>query len=245
MSDGVLLSEAAARKLKRLIDAQARELSNVKNRLASLGVRRHQGGMIPPARVRFKNTSSETVPARGVMRVVAGGASDRFISIDKPNTSFNRLYLVNGGRDIRAGKMGWATYLTSQSFNFDGGYVLYDTGNTPAYGESWGPQDGTWTIKKYRYGFTIMGGNTGSGATSRTVAVQEPVNEVYGQTNGTCALDGTCTFDLYDGNNSAITSTSVTVTNRFSTTTIATAKKGIATWIGGNWLLSAIKCPLS
>lgn len=191
-------------------------------------------------KVQFRNTSGEIIPAYGVMRVtgVELKAGLPIITVAKPSTTFDRLYLVNGSMRVGSASTcrGVGTWL------YEGGYALYESG-TPAYGESWGPKDGQWSLAKWRYGFTIWGATTGSigSGTARVIAVQAEVNEVYGQTNGAMALDGTGTVDLYDGNNTAITSTSITATNRF-VTSVATAKKVICTWIGGTWLASAAKC---
>ena len=189
--------------------------------------------------VQFRNTSGEAIPAYAVMRVTGAEIKNGLpiITVAKPSTTFQRLYLVNGPMRVGSASTarGVGTWLDDEP-----GMILYDTGNTPAYGESWGPQDGTWTIKKYRYGFTIIGATTGSGATSRVVAKQHEVNAVYGQTNGTHTKGSATTIDLYDGNNAAITSTSITATNRFAT--VATAKKVLCTWIGGTWISDAGEC---
>lgn len=191
-----------------------------------------------PKLVQFRNTSGEEIPAYGCMRVTGAElkAGLPLITVAKPDTTFHRLYLVNGplrvGSDSNARGVG--TWLE------EAGYVLYESG-TPAVDESWGPKASQWSLAKWRYGFTIVGGLAGTGSGIRVLAKQEQVGEVYGQTNGAIALDASGTVDLYDGNNAAITSTSITATNRF-VTTVATGKKVIATWIGGTWLLSAAKC---
>lgn len=189
-------------------------------------------------KVAFRNTSGEAIPPYGCMRVT--GAELRaglpLITVAKPDTTFHRLYLVNGplrvGSDSNARGVG--TWLE------EAGYVLYESG-TPAVDESWGPKASQWSLAKWRYGFTIVGATTGSGATARVLAKQEQVGEVYGLTAAAIALDTSGTINLYDGNNAIITSTTITATNRF-VTSVAISKAVIATWIGGTWLLSAAKC---
>lgn len=188
--------------------------------------------------VQFRNASGESIPAYAVMRVT--GAEIRaglpIITVAKPSTAFQRLYLVNGPNRVGSASTarGVGTWLDDEP-----GFVLYESG-TPAYGESWGPKNGQWSLAKWRYGFTIIGGLAGSGAGIRVVAKQHEVNVVYGQTNGTHTKGSATTIDLYDGNNAAITSTSITATNRFAT--VATAKKVMCTWIGGTWVSSAAEC---
>src|SRR4051794_6385908 len=87
---------------------------------------------------RFLNSSGETAPAYGVMRL------DTPVTIDgesvlvckKPDATWRRLYLVNGTEDVANGGTGWGTLLA------DADWVLYDTGSTPALAEEWGPKSG-------------------------------------------------------------------------------------------------------
>lgn len=193
-----------------------------------------------PKWVQFRNTSGEEIPAYGVMRVTGAElkAGLPIITVAKPSTTFQRLYLVNGPQRVGSGSTarGIGTWLDDEP-----GYVLYESG-TPAYGESWGPKASQWSLAKWRYGFTVVGGLAGTGSGIRVVAKQREVDVVYGQTNGTHTKGSSSTIDLYDGNNSAISSTSITATNRFATVATATAKKVMCTWIGGTWISSAAEC---
>jgi len=237
-----VLSEPDYFATKRAVKAVERGLTNVRNRLR--GERGQRRAAVPPARVRFRNDNSGTAPAWGVLRIT-GASNSGYLTIDQPDTSFQRLYLVNGPRDIATGKTGFGYFLTAETFRFPDHYVLYDTANTPAYGESWGPQNGTWTLKKYRYGFTIMGGNiTTESGKERTVAVQSEVNLIYGQAQGTIADGATGTMEVFDGNNTILNaSTTVSAVHRFSATTIADDSKLEAAWNGGTWNIIAARCP--
>ena len=196
---------------------------------------------LPHGFFRFKNTASETAPRGAVMRITTGSSyDDAYIAIAKPDTSFQRLYLVNVWNDVPQDKFGIASFLTGEQFSTKTHTVLYDTANTPAYGESWGPQDGTWTLKKFRYGFTIMGGNTGTGATSRTIAVQHPVNHFYGQTDAAINKGSSGTVSVYDGANSDTSINVSSVENKFAN--VAISKKVSVTWEGGVWRLTSAEC---
>lgn len=191
-----------------------------------------------PTGIPFRNQSGEIIPAYACMRITGGveSGSTQIVTVSKPSTTFQRLYLINGPSQVAVGADGTGTWLS------DAAYVLYETG-TPAYGESWGPKASQWSLVKWRYGFTIIGTTAGSigEGTARVWAKQDEVDEVYGQTTGSWALDAAGNVDLYDGNNAAISSTTISATNRF-VTSIASGKKVICTWIGGTWLASAAKC---
>lgn len=160
---------------------------------------RNGGSFMPPGgRIRFKNESSETVPTGGVMRITGGDATGGgFLKTAKPNSSRQLWFLVNIGDAIPPNKHGDGSYLTSLHSDCEENLVLYDTGNTPAYGEFWGPQDNTWTLKKNHPGFYIIGGNTGTGAASRTIAVQQQT-PLWGKPAGSYSVNGTGTIDLWD-----------------------------------------------
>lgn len=187
-------------------------------------------------RVWFRNDASgaATASAYACMRVTGITTVNNrpVVTIAKPDTSFNRLYLVNGDKDVENGKYGWGTWLWHSD------YVLYDNASTPAVGEEWGPQDGQWTIKKWRYGFTIMGGNVTSPV--RTTAVQHFVNSFWGQTDGTLTKGSTATVSVYDGNDADTSVNVASVKNKFAT--VASSKKVGVYWWGGSWYAIAAEC---
>lgn len=185
----------------------------------------------------FRNDSGETIPAYGVILLGTPFMSNGLIhySANKPSTSFQRFYLVNGPEDIADDKFGWGTWLTHP------GKVLYDSG-TPAAGESWGPKTGQWSLSKWRYGFTILGGNNTTDLT--TVAVQSPVTHVWGQTQGSIAKDATGTVEVFDGNDTILNaSTTLSVKNK--AVSVGDNKKVGARWEGGSWYLDWCECPLT
>lgn len=228
MRDTFTFDEDAMRLIKREIFAQVRKA--VDNTRHAIAPALFNDAM--PLGIRFRNTSGEIIPAYACMRITGAErkAGRVVLTVAKPSTTFQRLYLVNGSKPVAAASTayGYGTYLD------EGGEVLYESG-TPAYGESWGPKASQWSLAKWRYGFTVLGATAGS-----MMAKQREVNVVYGQTNGAINKGSSGTVDLYDGNNSAISSTSITATNRFAN--VSTTKKVMATWIGGTWLLSAAEC---
>ena len=181
----------------------------------------------------FRNDSNETIPAYAAMRVtgVVTTMSIPVITVAKPSSTFQGLYLINGPLPVASsGELPAFGTWADQA-----GFVLYDDANTPALGEEWGPYDGSWEIKKYRYGFTILG----AAASGIVGVVQRQVDKVYGQTDAAINKGSSGTVSVYDGNN-ADTSHNITATNRFAN--VAITKKVICTWIGGTWLLSSAEC---
>lgn len=184
--------------------------------------------------VPFRNDATETAPAYGVLRITGMATVDdsTVYTVGKPNTTFLRLYLVNGSEEVEANGYGFATLLGFPA------RVLYESG-TPAYGESWGPANGQWSLKKWRYGFTVMGGNDTTALT--TYAVQRPIDHVWGQTDGAINKGSTGTVEVYDGNDAQITSTNLTsVKNKFAN--VSDNKKVSVEWLGGSWYLKAAEC---
>lgn len=186
--------------------------------------------------IRVKNGSGETIPPFSVLRITSCTFTnnEKVYTVAKPNTTFYRRYLVSGPFAIGSGSSdeGLAGYLS------EGGPVQCDA--TPAIDESWGPKSGQWSLAKWRYGFTIDGGSTTFNSTTVALAVQHQVNLIYGQTQGAISKGNAGTIEVFDGNNTIITSTTVSATNRFAN--VADDKKVLCNWIGGTWLLSAAEC---
>ena len=232
-----VLTERDYRTLERLVHSTQRDIGSLRNRLNSIGMRRHQGGYMPPRAggVPFINQSGETVPAYGCMRVTGGttvSGSD-YVTIAKPSTAFQRLYLVNRSvavADLNSGLGSWLS---------DADWVLYDDANTPAYGESWGPVASSWEIAKYRYGFTIVG-NPSGGTTDTVLATQHEVNGFIGKTDSAHAKSATGTISIYDGNRADTTDNMADVYNLFAA--VATTKFVDVEWRGGVWYLTSAEC---
>lgn len=218
-----------------------RELLNV-IALANQRLRQTEG--IPgaaPFPVPFKNESGETIPAYGVMRItgVSTGQSVPVITVAKPSSTFQRLYLVNGplqvsGDSSRSDLRGFGTWAEGAAF------VLYDDASTPAYGDEWGPQNGSWEIKKNRYGFFVIGGATG-GESDIVACKQSIVNELYGQTDGTLNKGSTQTVSIFDGANADTSDNLSTVNNRYGN--VATTKKVTVRYHGGVPQVTSAECP--
>lgn len=91
----------------------------------------------------FKNDAGETAPAFGVMAIKSSTVIDGSLThvIEKPSTTFRRMFLVNNDIDVADGDYGVA-----QSGPFV--RALYDNAATPALGEGWGPAPSSWKLKQ-------------------------------------------------------------------------------------------------
>lgn len=188
--------------------------------------------------VPFRNDYAGTIPAYGVCEVAAPVTLDgtQVYPVTRPSTTFNRLYLVNGPEDVADDGYGWGTWL------WQADWVLYDDANTPAIGESWGPQSGSFELKKYRYGFTIWG-NPSGGTTDLVQAQQQWVNQFLCKSNEDITANGdTGAVSVYDGNAADIAGTDVTITNRTGINWTS-GTWGRATWFGGTWYGEPWECP--
>lgn len=185
----------------------------------------------------FRNDSSgsETVPAYGVMRVTGSTTISgvEHVTVAKPNTDFKRKYLVNGPTAVPYNETGKGTWLEEAD------WVLYDDSNTPTLGESWGPSDGSWKLKKWRYGFTIVG-NPSGGTTDIVRAWQEEINEFIGKTDSTHNKNSTGTVSIYDGNLADTTDNMASVENKFAN--VGSGKWVQVRWNAGKWHLVAAEC---
>jgi hypothetical protein len=186
-------------------------------------------------RVSFRNDYAGTVPAYGLLRIETLTTIDGSpcFTVDRPDSTFNRLYLVNGPDDVAQNGFGWGTFL------WHADWVLYDDASTPAFGESWGPQADSFKLKKWRYGFTIWGEPSG-GDTDIVQASQMWVNDFWGQTAGAISKGSTGTIEVYDGNDADTSITVASVKNKYAN--VADNKKVSVEWLGGSWYLKSAEC---
>lgn len=232
----VALDEPSFRELQRELSELRQQTSNLQRTVAHLIARTRTVTCAPPRRIKFRNDSSETAPAWGVMRITGATVKSQ-LTIDKPDATYRWLYLVNCGTPIPTTKTGFGTFLTAEHFRFLDNYVLYDTGATPAYGERWGPKSGEWKLFQHRPGFWILGGNNTESGKERTVAIQIPPGEVRVKNDdagGSYAAGGTGrTFGVYGGSaGTDDTGLELPLTNG-SSVAWATDKYGWATADGG------------
>jgi hypothetical protein len=189
--------------------------------------------------VRFRNDSGEAVPGYGLMRPTGMASVDdlKIITTSKPDATYRRPYLVNGPDEVAIDSYGWGYWL------WHADYVLYDTGATPAYGETWGPEPSSWTIKKDAPGFLIQGGNTGTGATSRTIAIQDVPQHVFGKADAAIANAASGTVRIYGGTQGSETDTGLTIASCYNYgPDIADEAVVWVGWLGGKAYVQNMEC---
>lgn len=188
--------------------------------------------------VRVVNTSGEVVPPFAVMRVVSttvvGGTITH--SIAKPNSTFQRMYLVNGPISIAAhsGAEGLAKWLTS------GGFVMYESGS-PTVGQSWGAKSGQWSLSQHRPGFLIKGG-TATYGNPVVAAVQEIVTSLLGKTTTTHTIDTAQTVDIYVGAVGSETTSGMSLSARNCFATVPDDRFVTVQYLNGQPYLTAARC---
>jgi hypothetical protein len=192
-------------------------------------------------KIPFRNDSGEAVPAYAVMRVTSRATVDgRSIHvIGKPTTTFQRRYLVNGVLEVGIGKRGWGTWL------WHADYVLYNSGSgTPAYGEGWGPKSGQWSLEKNYIGFFVEGGNTGSGAASRTNAMQVMPHFVIGKADAAIPEDDDGTVRVYSGPRGTEADTGQTIAGAWNKGPDIDDEGWVSVgWSGEEPYCAGMKCP--
>ena len=192
-----------------------------------------------PLRV-INGTGTEIQPF-SIVRVTGSEIidGDDVYTVGLPNTTFLSEYLVLGPIALGTGSDDEALATTLAG----GGLVQYDTGTTPSIGQEYGPQNATGTIKKFRYGFRIIGSPTTVGSYSVVPARQFDVVAFLCKANADIsAAGGTGAVSVYDGNQA---DTSIDVSGAINRTSIAWTSGywGLAHIIGGEVFVEPWQCP--
>jgi hypothetical protein len=195
----------------------------------------------PPSRQRFLNSSGEECPAYAVMEVTAGvrGGANAYteerLTITKPTSTFNRLYLVNGPQPVAANYEGEGTWLMDDAA---GRPVLYASGDgTPAWGESWGAKASQWTLAKNRPGFLVTGANNTSATNVYTSGVQFYVNQLVGKPDANIAKGASGTVSIWMGTPGSEADTSINVTAYATGAAVTSGKWVSLVFVNGSWLV--------
>lgn len=232
---GWLLDDNAIRKIAQLILAQSQFYRTL---LRYLGGERTPVYPTGPRRQRFLNNSGEECPAYAVMEVTAGvrGGANAYteerLTITKPTSTFNRLYLVNGPQAVAANYEGEGTWLMDDAA---GRPVLYASGDgTPAWGESWGAKASQWTLAKNRPGFLVTGANNTTATNPYTSGVQYIVNQLKGKPTANIAKGAAGTVTIWYGTASPATA-SMTVSARATGIAVTQDKFVPLAWNDEGW----------
>lgn len=190
----IVLSERDYLTLKAHLKEAQQEIRNLKSRIAGIS-RKHRGARVAKQGVRFYNDSGETIPAYGVMRIT-GSSTSGYLTVSKPNTSFNALYLVNGPRTVAYQAYSRGSFLMGDSASMLDRRALYNTAATPLAGESWGVINNSWLLHQHGPGFGILGGPDG---TTVSVIQIPPAEILVKRTAGSLAAGSSGEFEVHVG----------------------------------------------
>lgn len=104
----------------------------------------------------FRNDSGLTVTPYGCVMVTGVATQtdgDHIITIDQPDGTEGATYFLNGPIEVLDGQYG-DCFSAFESIL----WADYNTANTPAAGEEWGPASGSWELAEGNSGFRIIGG---------------------------------------------------------------------------------------
>ncbi len=183
--------------------------------------------------LKIYNGTNEEMPQYGIGKAgaVTTVNGEKVITVEKPDTTFTRSYLVNSGDDL-------AYQNVSTAKNRPVVKVLYDTG-TPAAGETWGAKPSQWTASKGYPGFTVLG--IVDSSAQIMLARVEPYDTIIGKLTG-ALVDGGNTVNVWagvPGSEAAIASWTVTAYPWFDvgscTYPVSTSAKVVCKYIAGRW----------
>jgi hypothetical protein len=176
----------------------------------------------------FVNNNAGQVPAYGIVRATGLSTIEAgrvVMTVDQPNTfGCQSNCFVNGPVPVNAGQYGYAARSAPV-------VALYDTADgTPAFGDAWGPRNGTWKLKKGTGGFFALG------ATNPTLGMglfaPLPMLTFRGKTiAGAIGKGATGTINIYTGALGSETDSGQTMPNVYNRFANAAAGK----WVTCGW----------
>lgn len=141
----------------------------------------------------FRNDSGEEIPAFGCIRITGKAVPEagRIVrTAAKPNTygaQYNHAF--NGPLKCPIGNYGMCVMGQEMA-------AVYDSADgTPSFGEKWGPQSGTWKLKKNTGGFLVIG--TTNETTFLALVVPDPFLDFRGVADASIAVDTGGTVSIW------------------------------------------------
>ena len=224
-------NEDAVRRIRATVQAHEREIHRLKQNM--LPHTAPDGKLWLP----FKNNSSESAPAFGIMAVtttadIVGGQA--ILVCDKPSTTFYRQYVINSSLEVAAGDYGFCTMQSPA-------LILYDTG-TPAVNAGWGPKSGQWTLSVNYPQTTLVVGLVDS--TNKILyGTLNTIDRVLGKTDAAHAKAASGTVSIWAGTAGSESDTTINVTGVWNSfAAVAITKWVEVEWINGQPFLVAAEC---
>ena len=197
-------------------------------------VRRNRRQVSPFDDLKIYNGTNEEMPQYGIGKVTSITTlnGEKLATVEKPDTTFSRQYLVNAGDDLAYQRAGIAKNRPIVN-------VLYDTG-TPAAGEAWGPKPGQWTASKGFPGLTILGvvDSTNKIALARI----ESIDHLIGKPGSTIAKGSSGSFTVWLKSTGSWAASSYTITAEALGAACTSAKYAKLEWIAGYWVAGPLEC---
>lgn len=182
----------------------------------------------------FKNVSAESMPAFGVGKITGTTTVSglEVLTVDKPDSTLVRHYLVNSEDAVAASALGvgW----------FDGMARCLYNGGSASFDQGYGPKSGQWSAEPDWEPFALIGGADGTSAIMRI----GPINELIGKLDGTLTQGGAQTMSVWTGDPAADSSMNLTAEDwlLLSGNEIASGKKVWVRWMHGIWYVQAAEC---
>lgn len=143
--------------------------------------------------VAFRNDSGETIPPYGIIKITNTVKQNGIYLLkgEKPDAWGSQYsHYVNGPAEVADGDEGRCYVPTSPV------WAAYDTGDTPAVGEPWGPTSGSWELSQDVGGFEVISSETDDG---KVLVIQRPMLTFVGKTDASHSKSATGTISIYAG----------------------------------------------
>ncbi|HLJ10988.1 MAG TPA: hypothetical protein VKU82_07360 [Planctomycetaceae bacterium] len=177
----------------------------------------------------FVNNNAGQIPAYAIVRVTGLSVvrpGRVVLSVDQPNAfGCQANCFVNGPVPVSAGQYGYATRSGPV-------LALYDAADgTPAFGDAWGPRNGTWKLKKNTGGFFCLGPPTNA-TLALALFAPAPMLTFRGKTTAAAINKGASgTINIYTGPLGSETDSGQTMANVYNR--YANAAQG--KWVTCGW----------
>ncbi len=224
-----------ARRIIGLNESDHRRMSNAVKRVEAMKEQRNrrQRRFSQDNAVKFYNNTNETMPAYGVGAVtgVITISGEKYLQVEKPDSTLRKVYLVNGGSEV-------AKYTIGRGYTSGTVKVLYDTG-TPAVDEGWGPKASQWTLSK---NYPKVGTVAGIHDTTEKImlATISEISKLLGKADADIAKGSSGTVSIYG--TSSETDVTCNLTCKALGAAITAAKWVTVENINGIWYVGPWEC---
>jgi hypothetical protein len=174
----------------------------------------------------FVNANAGQIPAYAIVRVTGVSSVEAgrvVLTVDQPNAfGCQSNCFVNGPVPVSAGQYGYCTRSGPM-------VALYDPADgTPAFGDAWGPRNGTWKLKKNTGGFFCLGAPTNA-SLGLALFAPLPMLTVRGKTAAAAINKGASgTINIYTGGLGSETDSGQTLANVYNSAIRRSGRKSLA-----------------